>query len=239
MSMNAKSFLRLLATLLPAAGCLTPLLITASGCESYTFADDARREGMRLYDQKQYVDAAGSFLNAVKQQPADYKSHYMLGESYAKLGQPQRAIQAYKSALDTQLTTLAGKSDTETRSKIIDGLAGQIALAGDRQDEITALKAVANPTTGSVPAARQGEALVIIARVYKFSGDHDNAIATYDTLTNRFPGNFEYLKEFGLYLHNLNLDTRAAATLRQAQSIRMDDHTVNDTLGALTAPAGK
>ncbi len=226
-----------LKTVLPLLATLAAVVLSGTGCESYTFGNDARREGMRLYDQKQYVDAAGSFLNAVKQQPGDYQSHFMMGESFAKLGQSQKAIQAYKSALDIQSTTVAGRADTETRSKIIDGLASQIALAENRTLEMTSLRTAAELPAGTKPTAKQGEALLTIARVYKFAGDHDNAIATYEDLTGRYPRNFEYLKEYGLYLHNLNLDTRAAATLRQAQAIRMDDRTVNDTMAALSAPS--
>lgn len=202
-----------------------PLVSSLTGCEVATFSEDARRKGLQLYSQNNYTDAAGSFQNAVKQRPTDYKSYYYLGQSYEKLDQLQRAIQAYKAARDVQFETLEGIQDRTMRAQILDALASTIARSGDKDREIEILRQRA-------AVARNGEDLMTLARVYRNSGDPDNAIATYETAVSRFPREQVYAKEYGLYLKQLGLSARAKQVLTHTASLKPDAE-VTDALKGL------
>jgi tetratricopeptide (TPR) repeat protein len=204
---------------------VAPLVAGLTGCEVATFSEDARRKGLALYQQNNYTDAAGSFQNAVKQRPTDYKSYYYLGQSYEKLDQLQRAIQAYKAARDVQPETLEGIQDRGMRAQILDALASAVARSGDKDREIEILKQRA-------AVARNGEDLVTLARVYRYAGDPDNAIATYDTAMSRFPREQVYAKEYGLYLKSLGLNSRARQVLTHTAAIKPDAE-VNEALKGL------
>lgn len=189
--------------------------LATSGCELSTFSEDARRKGLQMYNQGNYTDAAGSFQNAVKQRPTDYQSQYYLGQSYEKLDQMQRAIQCYKSARDTQLQTTEGIQDKAFRDKILDALAMAIGKAGNREQEVELLRARS-------ATSRNGEDLVEIARVFKFGGDPDSAIATYDEAIAKYPREHAILKEYGFYLQSLGLKDKAREVLTAATKIRLD-----------------
>ena len=65
------------------AALLSSVLIAGFGCaEAITYSKDAHKEGMSLYEQGDYVDAAAAFSNAVRQNPRDYPSYFYLGASY-------------------------------------------------------------------------------------------------------------------------------------------------------------
>jgi len=196
-----------------------------AGCRLATFSDDSRRKGIGLYEQGNYTDAAGSFQNAVRQLPTDYRSHYWLGQTYEKLGQDQRAIQSYKSARDTRLETMAGIQDVDTTGKIFEGLARTIATSTDRDAEIDILKQRAG-------SARHGDDLIVLARVFRNAGDPDSAIATYQQAIEKFPREQWYAKEFGLYLKSLGLNDRARQVLSAGAKIKPNDE-INQALKGL------
>jgi len=80
------------------------------GCaDIVTYSADARENGMHQYERQAYTDAAGSFRNATRQNPRDYKSYYMLGCCYAQSGQHQQAIHAFRTALEVQHMVFEGK----------------------------------------------------------------------------------------------------------------------------------
>lgn len=189
------------------------LLLAVGGCELSTFSADARRKGITLYDQGNYTDAAGSFQNAVSQLPTDYLSFYWLGRTYEKLGQNQRAIQAFKAARDTRLETMAGIQDEVTEQGIFDGLARTISASATRDDEISILKQRA-------ASAKNGDDLIVLARVFRDSGDPDSAIASYQQAVERFPRSQQYGLEFGLFLKSLGLNDRAREVLTAAAKVR-------------------
>ena len=86
----------ILKTAAPAATLACALIVGGlAGCASsdvVTFSKDARREGIAKYEAGQYGDASGSFRNATRQNPRDYRSHYYLGACYEQMGQHQQAI---------------------------------------------------------------------------------------------------------------------------------------------------
>src|SRR5256885_1995975 len=110
------------------AALATSLLVTGVGCaDSLTYAKDARRDGMALYNEGNYTEAVGAFANATRQDPRDYKSYYYLGASYQAQHQYQQATSAYRSCLDVMPMTLDGKNDTQFRYRTIDALATAMA----------------------------------------------------------------------------------------------------------------
>src|SRR6185295_12663575 len=67
-------------------------ITTLFGCaDVITYSRDAQREGIKLYRQGDYADAAGAFRNALRQNPRDYQSYYYLGASYEAMTQYQQA----------------------------------------------------------------------------------------------------------------------------------------------------
>jgi Tfp pilus assembly protein PilF len=190
-----------------------PMVVTSGGCEVATFANDARRKGIALYEQGNFTDAAGSFQNAVKQLPTDYRSFYWLGLTYEKLDQNQRAIQAFKAARDTRLETMEGTRDLEMQENIYNALARSIAASASRDDEIEILK-IRSAT------ARNGDDLIVLARVFRESGDPDSAVSTYQQAVDRYPRNQDYAVEFGKYLTTVGLKDRARQVLSAAAKVR-------------------
>src|SRR5437764_84264 len=72
----SRSFIHLIAVTVG----LTALGVLAAGCaENITFAKDAKKKGFQQLNDNDYADAAGSFQNAVRQQPGDYEAHFYLG----------------------------------------------------------------------------------------------------------------------------------------------------------------
>jgi len=200
------------------------VLATIIGCaDTITFSQDAEREGMKLYNQHKYADAAGAFRNAVRQNPRHYVAEYYLGASLDELGEYQEALQAYKAALDVMSTSLEGKLDAPFREKIIDALAYDISRSANSDKEIQLLKTRAE-------AQKSSEAYLVLARVYRNMGDPDSAIKAYELGTNIDPNNFYLQKEYGLYLSHLGLRQKAMEPLKKAHDINSQDDQVNNAL---------
>lgn len=192
------------------------LLAMVAGCQFATYSDDARRKGQELYKQGLYTDAAGAFQNATQQVQTDYLSHYYLGQTYEKLGDTQRAIQSYKSARDTRLQTVQGIQDDATRDKIYEGLAGAISHSSSKDAEIEILR-------NRAIAARNGDDLVVLAKLFAASGDPDSAMQTYDELLKKYPRDGWYAKEYGLYLARIGMKAKAKGVLIEAESLHRDN----------------
>src|SRR5260221_2082256 len=93
-----------------------PLL---GGCSGFfTKAEDPQVAGLRLYQEKNYTEAAGAFRNAVRKDPRDYKSHYYMAVALDADGRYQEAIEAYRTALDVQNVTYVGQDDNAVRQNI-------------------------------------------------------------------------------------------------------------------------
>ncbi|HEV7299570.1 MAG TPA: tetratricopeptide repeat protein [Tepidisphaeraceae bacterium] len=205
--------------------------LIAGGCNSDAgpLPDNARKQGIKLYDSGKYTDAAGSFQNAVRQDPRDYVSFYYLGESYSALKSYQQAIQAYRSSLDTIDITRTGRLDKQFRMKIMDGLANAIAKSENREAEIT------SQTAGGADVAQN---VLIVAKVHRLTGDADAALEAYNRATLADPKNFLAHKEYGLYLAQLGQNQQAEAMLRKAYTLNAGDQQVNDALRKLGVVPG-
>ncbi|HMB94416.1 MAG TPA: tetratricopeptide repeat protein, partial [Tepidisphaeraceae bacterium] len=77
---------------------LSLLIGGLAGCaDVVTYSYDAQHQGMKLYEQGDYANAAGAFRNSTRQMPTNYESQYYLGACYDQLGQYQQAIAAFKT----------------------------------------------------------------------------------------------------------------------------------------------
>lgn len=207
-----------------------------AGCaDVITYSQDARAEGLKLYNQGLYTDAAGAFRNAVRQEPRDYQSQYWLGNSYARLGSDQKAITAYRTSLDAMKVTYEGQRDTEFRAKVIDALAQTIAKSDQRTTQLEHIEREA----GSKPSAEQ---YVLLAKIYRYAGDHDMAIQRYNQAQLLAPTDFALLKDYGLYLESIGANEQALVPLRRANVVNPNDLQVADALrrnGVVPGPSLK
>jgi tetratricopeptide (TPR) repeat protein len=210
-----------LALLLPLAG---------GGCtDMVTFAGDNRQAGINAYNEGRYTDAAGSFKSAIRQDPRDYMSHYWLGQSYLQLGNCSSAIVAFRSCLETRTVTLAGQEDETIQAKAIEGLAQAITKSDASDLEVNQVEQKARGGSG----AKAAQEFFLLAKVYRYRKLPDMSIDYYNRACLQDNKNFTYLKEYGLYLEQLQQNATAQATLRQAYAINSNDAEVNAGLQRL------
>jgi tetratricopeptide (TPR) repeat protein len=213
---------------------LSSILITGYGCvpEAFTYAKDAHKEGMALYQDCDYIDAAAAFSNATRQNPRDYPSYFYLGASYQAMGSYQEAISAYRSCLETMQLTLEGKEDANIRLRALDSLAMVISKSGTSADETAAME---KKCAGKASVDDQW----LLAKIYRYSGDADAAVEAYDKAVLIDGSRFEIAKEAGLYEKVLGQNERAAQSLKKAYAVNQSDDQVNDALhqlGVVTGP---
>lgn len=209
-------FVRLLAGPL-----LLGALLCSAGCSDViTYARDSREKGLTYYRQSDYENAAGAFKNAVRQDPADYYSHYYLGSCYDRGKAYHQAIQQYKTCLRIMENSLGGKDDVAFRMQVLDDLGGAIARGEDRSIETTALS----------EGPKTAEDSFLLAKVYRLTGDADSAVEAYDHASLLTPKNFYIAKEYGIYLAKLGQTERAGKELRIAYAINDKDQQVIDGL---------
>ena len=80
------------------AASATVLAISIVGCgDMITYSHEAKQQGLSQYDDGHYAEAAGSFRNAIRQDPTDPDSSYWLGMSYEKTNSWHEAIDSYKT----------------------------------------------------------------------------------------------------------------------------------------------
>lgn len=213
---------------------LALLAFVCTGCaDAITYSRDSQRAGKKLFAAGNYADAAGAFKNSVRQVPTNYESYYYLGASYEKLQQYQQAIAAYKTARQTIALTVEGRSDDETKQKILNGIASTIASSDPRNIELDSAQQDAE-TKGTA------DNWFILAKVYALRGDPDSAIDAYNRAALLEPNNFFVAKDFGLYLDRIGQTDRAQATLRRAYSLNNQDSEVTLALrkmGVITGPS--
>jgi Tfp pilus assembly protein PilF len=236
LSRSRQATLRRLLTTLTRALLAGSLLLgvgaAAGGCvDSITPAHDYRADGVKFYNDGNYNDAAGAFSTALSRYPADYTSQYYLGRTYEKLGALQKAIQCYRSSLETMPLTAEGKRETTLRADVFDALAHAIARSDGRAAEIDALAAKASKSQAT-------DDYVLLARVYRYSGDVDSALDAYNRATLLDGRNFDLLKEHGLFLAQLQQSVKAQAVLTRAYKIKADDSEVNAALRAMGLTPG-
>jgi tetratricopeptide (TPR) repeat protein len=195
------------------AGCAQPL----------SYSQDFKREGIRQYNRGEYLDAAGSFKAAAKQNPADYQIQYDLGLAEEKNNEPQSAIEAYRLCLKLRPSTPAGRFDIPMREKVLNRLAPLIAHADPADPEINALQREA-------AADQSAEDYRLLARVFALRGDADSAVDSYRRGLSAASDDFLLAKEYGFYLLKLNQQAEGTRILKLAWQINSVDRQVNETL---------
>jgi tetratricopeptide (TPR) repeat protein len=211
---------------------VSSILAAGIGCaETMTYAKDANHEGMALYDQADYLDASVAFQSAARQNPRDYMSFYYLGLCYEALNSNQEAISAYRSCMGVMPLSLAGKEDLGMHYKVMDALAMAIAKSATCSQETTEMEAKC-----------AGRARVddewMLAKIYRYAGDADAAIESYNKAVLIDPKRFDIAKEAGLYEAALGQNDKAALTLKKAYAVKSDDDQVNDALHRLGVVTG-
>src|SRR5436305_1446875 len=123
---------------------LTPLsvaalLYSASGCaEVMTNTRVERERGIKLYNEGQYADAAGSFRETIRHNPADVQTHFYLAQSLDHLGAYEQAIQQYRTTLRIMENSLEGQENRPMRLQALELLATAVSKAQDH-DPTTAM----------------------------------------------------------------------------------------------------
>ena len=231
--MNRNSLISIRRNLIGAAVATVLCIGGVVGCQQEIInrSPAARAEGMRAYEEGQYADAAGSFRQAIRSDPRDYKSQFYLAQSYENLKQYQQAIQAYKASLDAQPRTLAGKEDKEQRIATIKALAGCISKADNRDMETNLIEQAAKNGNGA-------QDWLLLANIHRNRGDADSALDAYNRAALSDPKDFIVVKEFGLYLEQVGQQQRATQQLKKAYSLNQNDEQVNDALRRLNIIPG-
>lgn len=193
------------------------LVLLGAGCANIiTFSKDARRDGLVHFEQGRFADAAGSFQNAVRQNPRDYRSMYYLGASYDALDRPQQALAWHKAALDALPLTLEGKQDIAFRTRIINGLAGAIGKSDPRDEELNAYVARAR---GSADPYDH----LLVAQIYAAKGDADSAIEAFNMAALNGPKAGPVYREYGLYLEHVGQREAAEQQIARAAQLLPQD----------------
>lgn len=207
------------------------LLLGTGGCaDSLSYATNARHEGMGLYNEGAYADAAGAFGNATRQDPRDYHSYYYMASSYEQMHDYQQAISGYKSCLDVMNLTLLGKNDPQFRMRALDSLASAIAHSSSQDFETKALE---KKCEGQAKQEDQW----LLAKVYRYTGDADAAVDAYNKAVLINPKNFTIAKEAGIYEEGLGQTQRASFALRSAYAVHPNDAEVIAALQRMGVPA--
>ena len=209
--------------------------IFSGGCaDMVTYANKYHDQGMQLYGDRLYTEAAGAFQKSIRQDPRHYRSQFYLGACYEELGQHQQAFAQYKMALDVMASTPEGKRDQAFRELVLSRYAAAVARHDKAEVELAALVQRAQPS-------QRVEDWFLLAKVHRLRGDADLAIEAYRRAAQCDNNDFGVRKEFGLYLLDpLNQRREAEYYLRQAYRLNSQDEAVNAALARLAgAPASE
>ena len=231
--MNRNSLISIRRNLIGAAVATVLCIGGVIGCQQEIInrAPAARAEGVRAYEEGQYADAAGSFRQAIRSDPRDYKSQFYLAQSYEQLKQYQQAIQAYKSSLDAQPRTLAGKEDKEQRIATIKALAGVISKSDTNNAETNLVEQAAKN-------GKQAQEWLLLANIHRNRGDADSALDAYNRAALTDPKDFDVVKEYALYLEQVGQQQRAAQQLKKAYTLNQNDEQINNALRRMNIVPG-
>jgi tetratricopeptide (TPR) repeat protein len=196
------------------------VLVAATGCaDMMTYSQDAQREGLKLYRQGDYANAAGAFRNSVRQNPKNYQSYFYLATCYDQMGQYQQAIAEFKTAQKTQAVSIEGQYDDEMREKITLGLAGSIAKSDQRSIEMDSLQKQAE-------SHNNAQDWFVLAKALELRGDADSSLDAYNRAALLEPKNFLIQKNYGLLLAKCGQNEKAFVPLRTAYSLNNTDEQV-------------
>jgi Tfp pilus assembly protein PilF len=208
-------------------GSVAGLFALLSGCaDPLTYSQDFKREGLRQFNRGQYLDAAGSFQAAAKQDPTDYQTQYYLGLSYEKTNDYQLAVEAYSWCLKQRTQTPNGRFDVAMREKVITRLSGLIARSTHGEPEIDAIQQAA-------AADRSPDEYRLLARIYALRGDPDSAVDSYRRALSFAPDDALLSKEYGFYMLKINQLAEATRLLKISYDANSSDRQVARTLQEL------
>jgi tetratricopeptide (TPR) repeat protein len=204
------SFAQIATFLLLAAG------LGGCGTDIISYNREFREHGFVQYNQQDYLNAAQTFKLALRDEPGDYTSRSYLGNCYEFMGHPLQAIKEYRTTLNVMTTSLEGKGDVVTRSKVLNSMAEAIAKEPDRSGDLAVIERQPRTT----------ENAILLARIYRLSGDADLAMTRYQEAEQLDPKDASIPKEYGFYLEGLGQTRRADAQLRQAFALNTHDEEV-------------
>lgn len=230
--------------LLPLAGCTTDengnkvsVFRSQPGNNWLEKKPTATEQGLALHKEGRYAEAAGCFRNAIREDSRDYKAYYYLGVAYdAQPTMGQEAIKNYKSCLDVMTRTYAGQDDAAFRVRCMDALAISIGKNSNKATEIDKLEKEA------VTARKPAEVFFILAKTFRHGGDAESALEYYSRAALQDNKNFLLLKEYGLYLDQLQQTQKSSIVLRQAYALDPKDQEVQAVLrrqGIIPGPSLK
>jgi tetratricopeptide (TPR) repeat protein len=207
------------------AGAAGLLLLTLSGCgaDLLTWAKDAKRQGAQQYNDGRYAEAAGSFRNAIRQDPTDFETEYWLALSCEQTGSFPQAIDAYKTCLKLMPAPGTVRWSQAIHEDAFDRLA-QVVAKYDRtgsEADLIAQEASRDLST---------EDYRLLGRVLRYRGDADSALDNYRRAVQINPNNFAAQRELGLYLERLSQNQEAGTVLRDAYRLNSSDDQINQAL---------
>src|SRR4051812_41002805 len=171
------------------ASLLISLSFISAGCtEALTYANKSREEGIKLYDQHYYADAAGAFRNAVRQDPRDYRSQYYLGLCYDELKQHHQAFSSFRTSLDVMTQLGPNFVDPNFRQAVLEAYGASVSRHDENESEINAL-------TKRAAGSASGEEWFVLAKAFRLRGDADRAIDAYTRAARVSGDNFYIRKE--------------------------------------------
>jgi tetratricopeptide (TPR) repeat protein len=210
------------------ASILLGVLFFSSGCtEVLTYANKSRDEGVRLYNERYYADAAGAFRNAIRQDPRDFRSQYWLGLCYDELKQHHQAFSSFRTSLDVMTQLGPNFVEGDFRQQVLDAYGASIARHDENESETNALIKRAS-------GSNTGEEWFILAKAFRLRGDADRAVDAYTRAARVAGDDFFIRREFGLYLLDpLAQNKEAEYWLRMAYKLDSRDQQVNAGLAKL------
>jgi Tfp pilus assembly protein PilF len=210
------------------ASLLLAFSLISTGCtEVLTYANKSRDEGIRLYGEHYYADAAGAFRNAIRQDPRDYRSQYYLGLCYDELKQHHQAFSTFRTSLDVMTQLGPNFVDPNFRQQVLEAYGASVARHDENESEVNAL-------TKRAQGSSSGEEWFVLAKAFRLRGDADRAIDAYTRAARVAGDNFFIRKEFGLYLLDpLAQNKEAEYWLRLANRLQPADQEVNAGLARL------
>jgi tetratricopeptide (TPR) repeat protein len=210
------------------ASLLLCLSLFSTGCtDVLTYANKSREEGVRLYNDRYYADAAGAFRNAVRQDPRDYRSQYYLGLCYDELKQHHQAFSTFRTSLEVMKQLGPNFVDPNFRQQVLEAYGASVSRHDENESEVNAL-------VKRAAGSSSGEEWFILAKAFRLRGDADRAIDAYTRAARVAGDDFFIRREFGLYLLDpLAQNKEAEYWLRMANKLQPHDETVNAGLAKL------
>jgi len=211
-----------------AIGIAGVVLVFATGCgmdsqNVLTWSKDAKREGIQQYNDGRYAEAAGAFRNAIRQNPQDPESEYLLGLCYEQTQSWHEAIDAYKTFLQLMPPPGTVHYSIGMHDSAFDRLAHIIASHDPTGTETDLVAQTA-------AQSHLSEDFRLLGRVLRFRGDADSALENYRRAVQIEPENFAAQRELGLYLEQLTQNQEAGQVLRDAYRLNQRDDQVNNAL---------